>query len=326
MGLTTGENQYLDLGRHILEAGTKKGDRTGTGTLSISGYQMRFDLSEGFPLLTTKRVPFRLVASEMLWFIKGDTNIRYLLQHNNNIWNEWAFKKWVESDDYEGPDMTDFGLRSQEDESFRRLYEEQMEIFKSNILEDDEFAVKYGELGRVYGAQWRKSFYVNPDTMEVKTVDLLKEAIEAIKNNSTSRRIIVSSWNPDNHKGHAGLPACHHQFQFIVRGNKLDIIFDMRSNDYFLGLAFNLSGYALLCHMVAQETGYEPGDLVYHGKDVHIYSNHVEQVKEQLSREVRPLPTLKLNPEVKSVFDFTMNDIEVEGYDPHPSIKAPVAV
>lgn len=324
--MNNADKQYLDLGRKILDKGVQKGDRTGTGTISITGAEMRFDLSEGFPLLTTKRVPFRLIASEMLWFIKGMTNIRYLLQNNNNIWNEWAFKKWVESDEYTGPDMTDFGIRSQQDEEFNKLYEEQMDKFKKLVLENDDFAEKFGELGRVYGSQWRNAFYVNPDTMEVKTIDPLKEAIQQIKDNPTSRRIVVSSWNPDNYKGHAGLPCCHHQFQFIVRENKLDLVFDMRSNDYLLGLPFNIAGYALLNHLVAHETGYQPGEVIYHGKDVHIYQNHLDQVKEQLSRKPKILPTLKLNLEKQSVFDFEMEDLTIEGYYPHPSIKAPVAV
>lgn len=320
------DEQYLNLGKKILKEGTKKGDRTGTGTISITGAEMRFDLSKGFPLLTTKRVPFRLVASEMLWFIKGGTNIRYLLQHNNHIWNEWAFKKWVESDEYKGPDMTDFGRRSLVDEEFNKQYQEQMDLFVKNVLEDDEFAAKYGELGRVYGSQWRKAFYVNPDTMEVTTVDQLKMAIEQIKNNPNSRRIIVSSWNPDNYMGHAGLPCCHHQFQFIVRDDKLDLVYDMRSNDHFLGSPFNIAGYALLLILVARETGYTPGEVIYHGKDVHIYSNHIDQVNEQISREPRELPTLWVNPEKTSVFDIEMEDLKIEGYDPHPAIKAPVAV
>lgn len=318
--------QYQKLGQKILDEGVVKGDRTGTGTISITGAEMRFPLSEGFPLLTTKRVAFKLVASEMLWFIKGDTNIRYLLQNNNNIWNEWAFKKWVESDEYEGPDMTDFGRRSLIDEEFKKQYDKEMDLFKEKVLTDDEFAKKYGELGRVYGSQWRKTFYVNPDTMEVTQIDQLKMAIEEIKNNPNSRRIIVSSWNPDNYMGHAGLPCCHHQYQFIVRGNMLDLVFDMRSNDYLLGLPFNISGYALLLMLVAKETGYEPGDVVYHGKDVHIYSNHVEQVKEQLSRQPKELPTLWINPEKTSIFDIEMEDIRLDGYEPHPAIKAPVAV
>ena len=171
------ENEYLNLCRHVLEHGTKKEDRTGTGTVSVFGYQMRFDLSKGFPLLTTKRVPFRLVASELLWFMKGDTNIRYLLQHNNNIWNEWAFKSWVESDEYTGTDMTDFGLRSQQDEEFKVQYDEQMELFKKNVLEDDEFSNKYGYLGDVYGKQWRAW-----KTTAGETLDQLKDVIEMIKN------------------------------------------------------------------------------------------------------------------------------------------------
>ncbi|MCA1064472.1 thymidylate synthase (plasmid) [Rossellomorea sp. AcN35-11] len=318
--------QVQELGRYILENGVVKDDRTGVGTLSISGYQMKFDLSEGFPLLTVKLVPFKLVKSEKLWFIKGDSNIRFLLENDNSIWNEWAFEKWVKSEEYNGPDMTDFGIRSQNDPDFNEIYQEEMHDFKKRVLEDDDFAAKYGDLGRVYGKQWREAFYVNPDTMEVETVDQLKDAIKEIKNNPSSRRIIVNSWNPDNYKGHAGLPACHHNFQFLVREDKLDLILDLRSNDYFLGLSFNLSGYALLCHLVAQETGYKPGELIYHGKDIHIYLNHIEQVKEMLSREPKELPKLVLNPDISSVFDFAMEDIKVEDYNPHPTIKAPVAV
>lgn len=214
------EYAYLDMLKHVLETGNQKGDRTGTGTISVFGYQMRFNLNEGFPLLTTKRVPFRLIASELLWFIKGDTNIRYLLQHNNNIWNEWAFKKWVESDEYSGPDMTNFGHRSLEDEGFNKLYQAEMENFKQRILEDDEFAKKYGELGNVYGKQWRKW-----ETSNGETVDQLKSIIDSIKNNPNSRRHILSAWNPEDNFGHssnsAALPPCHTLFQFYVADDKL---------------------------------------------------------------------------------------------------------
>lgn len=318
--MSRNEEQYLDLLRHVLERGVKKDDRTGTGTLSVFGYQMRFDLNEGFPLLTTKRVAFGLIKSELLWFIKGDTNIRYLLQHNNNIWNEWAFKRWVESKDYTGPDMTDFGLRSQRDEQFRKQYEEQMEIFKQHVLKDDAFAARYGELGDVYGKQWRQW-----KTSQGTTIDQLKDVIETIKTNPDSRRLIVSAWSPEDVPNMA-LPPCHTMFQFYVAEGKLSCQLYQRSGDIFLGIPFNIASYALLTHMIAHECGLQVGDFVHTLGDAHIYLNHLEQIQLQLQREPRALPTLKLSDEAKSVFDFDTDDIQVEGYDPHPTIKAPVAV
>jgi thymidylate synthase len=314
------ERQYLDLLRHVLKSGVRKEDRTGTGTISVFGYQMRFDLREGFPLLTTKRVPFRLVASELLWFIRGDTNIRYLLEHNNHIWDEWAFKKWVESEEYEGPDMTDFGLRSQRDDAFRRMYEEEMEKFTKRILSDDEFARKYGELGDVYGKQWRQW-----KTSSGETIDQLKDVIQAIKTNPDSRRLIVTAWSPEDIPAMA-LPPCHTLFQFYVAEGRLSCQLYQRSADLFLGVPFNIASYALLTHMIAHECGLDVGDFVHTLGDAHIYVNHLEQVEMQLGREPRPLPALRLNPQVRSVFDFTMEDLAVEGYDPHPAIPAPVAV
>ncbi len=213
--LKHGENAYLDLLKHVLEKGTKKMDRTGTGTVSVFGYQMRFNLSEGFPLLTTKRVPFRLIASELLWFIKGDTNIRYLLKNNNNIWNEWAFKNWIESDEYSGPDMTDFGNRSLVDPEFNELYQAEMDKFKTRILEDDEFAAKFGELGPVYGKQWRAW-----ESSRGETIDQLKNVINQIKNNPDSRRHLVVGYNPGDVEFMA-LPPCHSLFQFYVADGKL---------------------------------------------------------------------------------------------------------
>ena len=312
--------QYLDLCEHVLQNGLYKEDRTGTGTISTFGYQMRFDLQKGFPLLTTKRTLFRLIASELLWFIKGDTNIKYLLQHNNNIWNEWAFKKWVESDEYQGPDMTDFGLRSLKDEEFAAQYNEQMALFKENVLNDDEFAKKYGDLGNVYGKQWRAW-----KTSKGETIDQLKDVIETIKTNPDSRRLIVSGWNPEDVPSMA-LPPCHTLFQFYVQEGKLSCQLYQRSADVFLGVPFNIASYALLTHLIAHECGLEVGEFIHTFGDAHIYSNHVEQVKLQLSREPKALPELKLNPDKKSVFDFEMEDITIEGYDPHPLIKAPIAV
>lgn len=315
------EMAYLNLLTHILENGVKKEDRTGTGTISVFGYQMRFDLNQGFPLLTTKRIPFKLlVASELLWFIKGDTNIRYLLQHNNHIWDEWAFEKFVKSDEYTGPDMTDFGRRATTDEEFAKVLDEQMNDFNEKILTDDEFASKYGDLGPVYGKQWRSWPSANGET-----IDQLTKVIEMIKTNPDSRRLIVSAWNPAE-VDEMALPPCHTLFQFYVTNGKLSCQLYQRSADVFLGVPFNIASYALLTHLIAHECGLEVGEFVHSFGDAHIYLNHLEQVNEQLSREPRTFPTLKINPEVKSVFDIELNDLTIEGYNPHPTIKAPVAV
>lgn len=311
---------YQELLQDIITNGTKKEDRTGTGTISVFGRQMRFDLSEGFPLVTTKRVPFRLIASEMLWFIKGDTNIRYLLQHNNHIWNEWAFKKWVESADYTGPNMSNFGLRSQQDEDFKLQYDEQMAHFVTKVLEDDVFAKQYGELGDVYGKQWR-----DWTTTRGGTIDQLNEVIHMIKTNPDSRRLIVSAWNPEDVPSMA-LPPCHTLFQFYVADGKLSCQLYQRSADTFLGVPFNIAGYALLTHLIAHECGLAVGEFVHTLGDAHIYSNHLEQIETLVSREPRQLPTLQLNANVASIFEFDVSDIEMIGYNPHPTIKAPVAV
>lgn len=319
--MSRSENEYLNLCNYILKNGTRKEDRTGTGTVSIFGYQMKFDLQEGFPLLTTKKITFRLIASELLWFIKGDTNIRYLLQHKNNIWNEWAFQKWVESPDYTGPDMKDFGLRAPKDEAFRKQYEDQMNRFKTNILEDDAFAEKYGELGNIYGKQWREW-----KTTTGATIDQLKDVIESIKRNPDSRRHIVSAWNPEDVPTNMALPPCHTLFQFYVADGKLSCQLYQRSCDVLLGAPYNIASYALLTHLIAHECGLQPGEFIHTLGDAHIYLNHMEQINTQLSREPRPLPRLILNGEKRSVFDFELEDIALEGYDPHPAIKAPIAV
>lgn len=320
MNIETSEMEYLRLLRDVLANGVRKEDRTGTGTVSVFGRQMRFDLNAGFPLLTTKRVPFKLIVSELLWFIKGDTNIRYLLQHNNNIWNEWAFKKWVESAEYSGPDMTDFGLRSQQDEAFSQLYEQEMESFKRRILEDDAFAAKYGELGNVYGKQWREW-----RTTRGAAIDQLQDVIRTIKTNPDSRRLIVSAWNPEDVPGMA-LPPCHTLFQFYVSEGRLSCQLYQRSGDIFLGIPFNIASYALLTHLIAYECGLGVGEFVHTLGDAHIYLNHLDQIETQLSREPKELPVLHINKEVKSIFDFEAADITVENYAPHPTIKAPVAV
>ena len=319
--MSKNEQAYLDLCRHVLENGTKKSDRTGTGTMSVFGHQMRFNLADGFPLLTTKRVPFRLIASELIWFINGDTNIRFLLQHNNNIWNEWAFKKWVESDEYTGPDMSDFGIRSLQDEAFKADYDKQMEIFKQRVLTEDEFAAKYGELGNVYGKQWRAW-----KTSTGETIDQLKDVIHAIKHNPSSRRLIVSAWNPEDVPTNMALPPCHSLFQFHVADGKLSCQLYQRSADIFLGVPFNIASYALLTHLIAKECGLEPGEFIHTLGDAHIYLNHEEQVRTQLQRELRELPQLVIDPTFTTIFELSLDQLKIEGYDPHPTIKAPIAV
>jgi len=314
------EEQYLQLLRHVLDNGARKEDRTGTGTISTFGYQMRFDLNEGFPVLTTKRVPFGLVKSELLWFMKGDTNIRYLLQHNNNIWNEWAFKRWVESEAYDGPDMTNFGLRSQTDADFAVQYESQMKRFTKLVLEDEQFAAQYGELGDVYGKQWRAW-----RTTQGETIDQLKDVIVSIKKNPDSRRLIVSAWNPEDVPTMA-LPPCHTLFQFYVADGKLSCQLYQRSADIFLGIPFNIASYALLTHLIARECGLGVGEFVHTLGDAHIYINHLDAIQEQLAREPKALPKLALKGDWQSVFDVEVADIALEGYDAHPTIKAPIAV
>ncbi|MCT6926247.1 thymidylate synthase [Metasolibacillus sp.] len=312
--------QYLQLCQHILEHGNRKEDRTGTGTISVFGYQMRFNLQEGFPIVTTKRLAFRtLIASELLWFLKGDTNVRTLIAERNYIWNEWAFEKWVKSPEYIGPDMTNFGLRAAQDEAFAKVLDQQMQIFNERMLADDAFAEKYGDLGPVYGKQWRSWPASNGET-----IDQIANVIEQIKNNPDSRRLIVTAWNPAEVDDMA-LPPCHAFFQFYVADGKLSCQLYQRSADVFLGVPFNIASYALLTHLIANECGLQVGEFVHTLGDAHIYSNHLEQVNEQLTREPRALPKLHIT-EGKSIFDMTIADIKLEGYDPHPSIKAPIAV
>lgn len=313
------EEAYLALGRKILMEGNEKSDRTGTGTKSIFGYQMRFDLAKGFPLLTTKRVPFGLIKSELLWFLKGDTNIRYLLQHNNHIWDEWAFKRYIESDQYTGEDMTDFGRRCLVDERFNEVYQRELATFCERIVSDEAFALQFGDLGKVYGYQWR-----HWETSRGETIDQIKDVIEMIKTTPDSRRLIVSAWNPEDIPTMA-LPPCHTMFQFYVHENKLSCQLYQRSGDVFLGIPFNIASYALLTHLIARETGLEVGEFIHTIGDAHLYSNHLEQMQEQLTRNVRQLPTLMIKEGI-SIFDLEVADITLEGYTPHPSIKAPIAV
>ena len=312
--------QYLQLCRTILADGKLKDDRTGTGTKSIFGYQMRFDLTKGFPLMTTKRTAMRLITSELLWFLKGDTNVKTLIAQKNHIWDEWAFEKWVNSKEYDGPDMTDFGLRAANDEQFQQIVDEQMTVFREKILSDDVFANTYGDLGPVYGRQWRSW-----PTSEGQTIDQLSNVIDSIKNNPDSRRHIVTAWNPSE-VDQMALPPCHTFFQFYVADGRLSCQLYQRSADVFLGVPFNIASYALLTHLIARECQLEVGDFVHTLGDAHIYSNHMDQVNEQLSREPRKLPRLIISGDKVSIFDLTTEDIEIEGYDPHPRIKAPIAV
>jgi thymidylate synthase len=262
--------QYHDLLKYVLSQGEEKSDRTGTGTLSIFGHQMRFNLEDGFPLLTTKKIHFKSVAYELLWFLKGSTNIAYLKENNIKIWDEWADSK--------------------------------------------------GELGPIYGNQWRS--WVSANGVKF---DQITDVIESIKSNPDSRRHIVSAWNVgeiDNMK----LPPCHILFQFYVLNNKLSCQLYQRSADIFLGVPFNIASYALFTMMMAQVCGYEAGEFIHTFGDAHIYSNHYEQLELQLSRDLRPLPTMKLNPEIKSIFDFNFDDFELLNYNPHPHIKGAVAI
>lgn len=291
--------QYHELMQHVLDHGVRKEDRTGTGTISVFGYQMRFDLSEGFPLITTKKLHIKSILHELLWFIQGDTNIRYLDQNGVRIWDDWPFEKFRKSDDYNGETIRDFATR---------------------VTEDEAFAEKWGDLGPVYGYQWRS--WPAPDG---EKIDQLLNVIEQIKNNPDSRRLIVSAWNPGMIKDMA-LPPCHAFFQFYVADGKLSCQLYQRSADIFLGVPFNIASYAMLTHMIAQACGLEAGDFVHTLGDAHIYSNHLDQVHEQLSRDLRALPKLKINPDVKNILDFRFEDFSIEGYDPHPHIKAQVAV
>lgn len=285
--------QYLDFLQHILNKGEEKPDRTNTGIISTFGYQMRFDLRDGFPLLTTKRVHFKSVVHELLWFIKGDTNIKYLVDNDVRIWNEWPYQNFKNHEDYNGETQDEFVAR---------------------IKSDADFAEKHGKLGPVYGKQWR----------DFNGFDQLAKTIENIKNNPESRRLIISSWNPPQIKDMA-LPPCHMMFQFYVSGNKLSLQMYQRSADAFLGVPFNIASYALLLALVAKVTGLEACEFVHTIGDAHIYLNHLEQVKTQLAREPRQLPKLKIVNRI-NIEDFTYEDIVLENYNPHPTIKGKVAV
>ena len=311
--------QYQELVRKILEEGHVKTDRTGVGTKSLFGYQMRFDLSQGFPMVTTKRVPFGLIKSELLWFLRGDTNVRYLLEHNNHIWDEWAFKRYVESPDYYGPDMTDFGLRAVADPDFNEIYQQELAAFNERVLTDDDFAKRYGNLGNVYGAQWRSWPLRNGETL-----DQISQLIDMIKHSPDSRRLIVSAWNPEDVPSMA-LPPCHTLFQFYVHDGKLSCQLYQRSADVFLGVPFNIASYALLTHLIAKECGLEVGDFVHTLGDAHLYLNHLEAAETLLSREPKLLPQLEID-DFKQFDQVSTDQIRLQGYEPWPTIKAPIAV
>ena len=299
--------QYLDLLKLVKETGIKKEDRTGTGTISIFGHQMRFNLQDGFPLMTTKKVNLDSIIHELLWFIRGDTNIRYLVQNGVNIWNDWPFQSWLN----ETGQADKYVMHSKE-------WKEMMKTFVETIIRDENFASQYGDLGPVYGKQWR----------DFEGVDQLEQVIEDIKNSPDSRRLIVSAWNPKDIPVmiKSGLPPCHTLFQFYVSNGRLSCQLYQRSADVFLGVPYNISSYALLTLMIAKVTGLEPGEFVHSFGDTHIYLNHLEQVEEQLSREPHSLPQLKINNNRNSLFEFEINDFELTEYDPHPFISAPIAV
>jgi len=298
---------YHELLKYILEEGVEKMDRTGTGTKSVFGYQMRFNLQDGFPLLTTKKVAFRWLAEELLWFIKGETNIRPLVQKGISIWNEWPFQYWLEKNG-----------QNREFPKYTAAWKEKMNEFIEKIAADESFAKTWGELGPVYGKQWRN----------FGGVDQLSQVIEDIRMNPDSRRLIVSAWNPVDIPGmvKSGLPPCHTLFQFYVAEGKLSCQLYQRSADVFLGVPFNIASYALLTHLIAHVTQLMPGNFIHTFGDAHIYMNHFDQVKEQLSRTPGTLPKILLNEKIKNIYDFKYADIHLNGYFPQSAIKGEVSI
>lgn len=294
------EEQYLDLLNKLLEEGSERTDRTGVGTKALFGQQMRFDLADGFPAFTTKRVYWKTAFKEMLWMLSGGTNIRELLQQNVHIWSEWPHKTYCEQS---GEDIP-------------------LKEFETKILEDDAFADKWGELGPVYGKQWRRW-----KTEDGREIDQIAQVIDDLKNNPSSRRIIFDGWNVGE-LDQMALPPCHKHYQFYVdpNTNKLSGGMIQRSVDSFLGLAFNIANLALVTTLLAEQTGHDVGEIVWFGFDVHLYMNHIEQAKEQLLREPKAFPKLIIKRKPESLFDYTIDDLDLDGYDPHPAISAPVAV
>jgi len=299
--------QYHQLMQHVLEQGVLKSNRTGIATLSVFGYQMRYNLAEGFPLVTTKKVHLKSILHELIWFLNGDTNIRYLVKNGVNIWNEWPFQSYLRN-------------QGQEEDlpKYSDSWQAELKNFKSQIIDDSSFAEKWGELGPVYGQQWRN----------FEGIDQINQVIEDIKQSPDSRRLLVSAWNPKDIPimAKSGLPPCHTLFQFYVANGKLSCQLYQRSADVFLGVPFNIASYALLTMMIAQVCGLGLGDFVHTLGDAHIYENHLDQVKLQLSRAPKALPQLKINSQISSIFDFSYADFTLENYDPHPAIKGQVAV
>ena len=307
------DEKYLDLLEHIIKNGEIKTDRTGTGTKSVFGYQMRFDLNEGFPLLTTKKLGVKMITHELIWFLKGDTNLKYLEDNKVHIWDEWPYKGYLKRNNLPIP-KTD-------SEEWKTGIKE----FVEKIKTDPDFAKTNGDLGPIYGYQWRSWPAQNGEK-----IDQIKIIIDQIKNSPDSRRIIVSAWNVADLDEMAknALPPCHCFFQFYVANNKLSCQLYQRSCDTFLGLPFNIASYALLTMMVAQVTGLELGEFIWTGGDTHLYLNHLEQANLQLSRrnDIRPMPKMKINPNIKNLEDFTIDDFELVEYNPHDKIEAPIAV
>ena len=286
--------QYLDLCKDILKNGTKREDRTGVGTISMFGTQTRYDLSKGFPILTSKKVNFNAILHELLWFLKGDTNIKYLVDNGVNIWNDWPYKKFMKSKEYKNETLVEF---------------------ISKIKESKSFANKYGDLGPVYGKQWR----------DFNGVDQIKNVIKELEINPNSRRHIVSAWNPKEVESML-LPPCHSLFQFYVEDGKLSTQLYQRSADVFLGVPFNIASYSILNMLIAHHLNFENGEFIHVTGDTHIYSNHIEQINKQLKRKTRKLPTLVINERRKNIWDYKFEDFELKNYDPHPPIKGKVAV
>lgn len=299
--------EYHKLLQFLLDKGDSKEDRTGVGTISHFGYQMRFDLSKGFPLLTTKKVFHRSIFHELIWFLQGSTNIKYLVDNNVNIWNEWPFQFYLKAHNLE-----------EEFPKYSDKWHEKLKEYVNNIKEDAEFAKKWGELGPVYGKQWR----------DFNGVDQISRILKEIKETPHSRRIIVNAWNAAEieEMQKSGLPPCHTMFQFYVKDNKLSCQLYQRSADVFLGVPFNIASYAALTCMIAHVCDLEVGDFVHTFGDVHIYNNHIEQVKEQLSRDSFKPCTLNINTTTKNLFDIKFEDLEIKEYESHPPIKAPIAV
>ncbi|PIR69900.1 MAG: thymidylate synthase [Candidatus Niyogibacteria bacterium CG10_big_fil_rev_8_21_14_0_10_46_36] len=290
---------YLDLLRDIRDNGNEKEDRTGVGTKSVFGRQLRFDLKKGFPLLTTKRMPFRLVVEELLWLLRGETNIQSLVEKKVHIWDDWPFAAYKKSEEYAG---------------------ESAQEFAEKIRTDNLFALRWGDLGPVYGKQWRAW-----PGLDGKPIDQIADVVSQIQKNPDSRRLIVSAWNV-SYISKMALPPCHCFFQFYVADGNLSCHMYQRSADVFLGVPFNIASYALLTCMIARVTGLKPHEFVHTFGDVHIYRNHIEQVNEQLERAPKPLPVVKLNASIDSIFDFSYSDIALLNYEPYPAIKAPIAV